>query len=1341
MPMRKLCITRAFIIAAATAAVAVGSATADEYCFKQISLADGLSQSNVRAIMRDSRGFLWIGTKIGLNKYDYQSVSTYYNDPDNPETITSNDIRLIFEDATGQVWVAGELGTAVYDGISDKFREVTVDGRQLNIRAFHLMADGVMLAGAGPLFKYSYETGEVTTIPTTGGSHLYYNGIIELSAGRYYLPSRWNGSWLYDSATGEISQLDGLCEGDKNISAASLDAHGNLWIAPYGRGVYCYDNNLRLVSHLHQGNSGLTNDIVLNIVEKDRKLWMGTDGGGICILAPQNGTFSHINATRKGFPENSITSLYKDEYGNIFAGTVHSGAVCIQKAFMHTHKMANLSVVTSILENGDGRVWIGTDGKGLKLFDPATEQFTSFNATNEMKITSIAPYGEHGEQLLIADFTTGLHIFSKSTGTLRSLPFQQSEVGRQIASKGLHLELKRGRGNKVYILADEIYSYDTASGECSQIALPAVKDRQGRVCLFYSDERTAMIFDTHNVFSLDLESDEAGTVLSLDPKYEIVTAQYDGQRHLYIGTSVGLFDYDASTGTIGKISEEIPHGINTCLLDGDNLWIGAESLVVLYKIADRKTILFSQADGADPNEFIARSKLVTTTHAYIGGVNGLLVIDKTAFAQALEYDSEITISLCQIDIDGAPALAGIKKGSINIPSNHSTIAIGIIEKEKNAMRKQVFRYHIEGKSNSTIETTDRTLTLNILPSGKYHIKVSCKNSLGDWTEPVHLITLNVLKPWWRSGCAIVVYIVIVVLAWYISFRINSKRKKRQMDEQLNAYKQEQLEHEIDFLINISHEMRTPLTLIYAPLKLLIARLTSAHADKSTINDLEVIYRNTKKMRNVINMTLDLRRLEMGHTGLNVAQVGFNEWIRTIVDDFATAFRNRQVLLVFDFDENIGQVSIDKDKTEIVINNFLMNALKYTPAKATTRVATSLQGGYVRLSISDSGRGLDTVDMNRLFSKFYQGEGAVFGSGLGLSYSKSLIELQGGRIGAYDNDGAPGATFWFELPIEAETAQQQPQAAAAPSGNEAAGSEPAGEQPQSEPAGEAPLQQMSTAHLSAIIIEDDMELCQFIAANMKPEYAKVYTAYNGRDAMMLIRNHLPDIIISDVMLPAMSGLEICRQVKTSPQLQHIPVILLTARIDEASMQAGYNEGADSYLSKPFDMDILMTRCRNLLKNRLIIRERYTPSENAPRVDTRTNRETQKRNINNANETFLKNINDLIEKNISQVDFNIETIVEKLYMSRASVQNKFRDLTGCNLGTYITEYKVRRAKEMLEDETMSMNEIADALGFRSQRYFSTFFKKNTGFTPSAWRKAALNGEQTAPTGDDGDAQEEE
>lgn len=1293
-----------------------GSAAASDYYYKQISLNEGLSQSSVRSILRDSRGFLWFGTKIGLNKYDYQTITTYYHDPNDPTSITNNEIRLIFEDSLKQVWVATETGTSIYDHINDRFKTVTVNNQRLDIRAYFQLPDGLLLGGRETIYKYSYETDSVTDLNTKGGAKRFYQFIGQLSDDKFVLASRWEGTWLYDSTTGKVSALN-VCDG-KGIMAAYIDSKKNLWLSPYGDGIYCFDRNLRQVYHATMANSTISSDIILNIIEKDGDLWMGTDGGGICILDPETKTFSFMNGEKNNFPENSIPALYKDEYDNIFAGTVHSGAFCIQDVAMHTFTEPELRAVTSIMREKDGTLWIGSDGQGLKRLNADTKQITNYPSTNGMKITSLAQFDDDGKKMVIAVFGKGLYLFDKATGSISQLPFIRTAIGRQIMSKALHIELKRGDDNKLYLFADGIYVYDIKTESCTHIELPKQRGDFGHTSCFYIDNKSVWIYDSNNIMRYDIATGTTKIVAKLRQKYKIRATQYDGSRYLYMATEYGLIKYDTSNRKYSFIKSNLMSGVSTCLLDGNRLWIGAANMLLLYRLNVGKFMIFSQADGVEPNEFISRAAFVSDGRVFLGGVNGLLTIDNSVLEEISDIESEISIDLCGIDVDGVQLFSKVKDGAIDVPSDHTSINIRIIEKEKNAMRKKMFRYYINNRNdNNVVETTDRSLALNMLSSGKYDIFVSCQRTNGDWTTPTHIVCVNVMKPWWLSDLAFVIYAVVLFTTLFLLVRYYSNKKRQQLNEKIQTYKQENLEREVDFLININHELRTPLTLIYAPLKLLLERLNKEKADDSIISDLSEVYKHTKKMRNVINMTLDLRRIEMGHSDLHPTNVEFNQWVKDTVGDFASEFRIKHIGLEFDLDENIGVVPMDKDKTEIVVNNFVMNALKYTQAESKIRIVTSLNGQYVRLSVKDSGPGLSGVDINKLFSKFYQGENAVFGSGLGLSYAKSLIDLQKGHIGVYNNTDEQGATFWFELPIEADVEVVSTETIIP-------------EEDSSEAASiiadiEAKAPEVSTEKMTAVVVEDDVELCLFIVNSLKSQYGKVLHAFNGKNGMILIRNHLPDIVISDVMMPMMNGFEICTAIKSSPQLQNIPIILLTARVDEPSIQLGYTYGADSYLSKPFDVVTLITRCKNLLRTRQIIQGRYNSQEIMPAV-VAAQQQSQGGNFNNADMEFMKRVNDIISENISLPDFGIDMIVDKMLMSRASVYSKFKSLTGHSIGNYINEYKLRRAKELLADKKTSVNEIADALGFRSQRYFSTFFKERTNMTPTEWRNSQKEGE---------------
>ena len=1297
-----------FLVAVLPSAHAVG------YYFKQLSINDGLSQSSVQCIHRDSKGFLWIGTRYGLNRYDNESIRTFYANPaDADNSITSNYIKFILEDGEGTIWVATLHGISTYDSRTGIFRAVKYESSGINVRSFCTTPDGIIFGGAGIIYFYSYADKQVSRLDVKGGSSMFYTYIDRMADGRFMLATRWDGLWIYDPATASVERFAAMPE--NKIMATCIDSHGNIYISPYGAGVYCFTPDMRLAYHVSAQSGMLSSNLVTDMEECDGTLWISTDGGGINLLDIKSRSVRSLSTSSSlttSLPVSSVLCLYKDADNNMWAGTVRGGVMYIHSVYMHTYsnmlkndnRWISARTVLSIASGSDGHILMGIDDGGVCDYNPADNRFREYPSTFGMKVSSLAEID--AGNVLISEYASGIFVLNKATGHLSRLTYVDAASDNMLRNKPVAVNIVPVDRDRLLFVSDSIYVYSLRSRRFSAVRQPEGRTKGGLNC-FYCDSTQALMYRGNEVYSVDPGRLSCRVIASLDVKHSISCAQFDGKSTLYFGTVNGILKYDLSTGQVEQMESDMFRCITAMVLDGNNLWIGAQNALFLRMIDSGNTLMLSQADGVETNEFINKAVLKAPSGIYMGGINGLLRIDNNAADEILKTNSEIEISLTDVLIDGISQSKNINGLKIDVPYDHSSVAIRLIDREKNTFRRKMFRYTIYGinKDNNIIESGERSLTLNMLQSGHYRVFVSCSTPDGRWTEPVMLVELNVLTPWWRTGYAFFAYFTIVVLIWIMVTRYLYNKKKDQIVLMMKEHERMSYEKQVNFLVNINHELRTPLTLIYAPLRRLIKRV--GEVDTPTLKaELKAIYRQTKKMRNIVNMILDLQKLESGHTELRITETDINSWVRGVTDDFASEFEAKQLTLDVRTDDSLGNVCFDVDKSDLILSNIIMNALKYTRPGSGITVATERRGDFVRIGVSDCGPGLNGVDPNRLFTMFYQGDNAVFGTGLGLAYSKALVTLQHGNIGAEDNEGGVGATFWFELPLgrhEGEVRKAHLDKSVfdydvSPD-----------EQPK-----DAAAADFSMADYKAIVIEDDTDLNSFIVGSLMPYFGKVYHAFNGKEALMMIRQNKPDIIISDVMVPLMNGFELCRAVKSSDELQHIPVILLTARINEDSIEQGYNLGADSYMSKPFSLDMLLARCRNLLLNRTIVRRRYRGASPVE-IPAATS-------INNSNETFLLQIDKVINENIENADFSVDTIVEKMLMSRASVYNRLKELTGFSIGDYVNEFRFVRAKEMLSGTDMPISEIASRLGFSSQRYFSTFFKNKTGLTPSAFRSGS-------------------
>ena len=436
------------------------------------------------------------------------------------------------------------------------------------------------------------------------------------------------------------------------------------------------------------------------------------------------------------------------------------------------------------------------------------------------------------------------------------------------------------------------------------------------------------------------------------------------------------------------------------------------------------------------------------------------------------------------------------------------------------------------------------------------------------------------------------------------------------------------------------------------------------------------------------MVLDVRKMEVGESKLQIQPYALNQWIEHVSQDFVSEGEAKNVRIRYQLDPQVNTVSFDKDKCEIILSNLLINALKHSPQDAEITITSELlsEKNSVRISIIDRGNGLKQVNTQKLFTRFYQGTGEQSGTGIGLSYSRILVELHGGSIGARDNQEA-GATFFFELPLrqQSEEIVCQPKAYL----NELMNDDSKEQLPEKNT--------FDTSPYSILVVDDNPDLTDFLKKSLGEYFKRVVIASDGVEALQLTRNHAPDIIVSDVMMPRMNGYELCKNIKEDITISHIPIILLTARDDKQSQLSGYKNGADAYLTKPFEIEMLMEIIRNRLKNRESIKKRYLNTGLVPAPEEST--------FSQADETFLLKLNKIIQEHLDSSNLDVTFICKEIGMSRASLYNKLKALTDMGANDYINKFRMEKAITLITSTDMSFTEIAEKVGFTTSRYFST------------------------------------
>lgn len=1276
-----------------------------DYYFRQISLEQGLSQSRVQCIYRDHQGVIWIGTKWGLNSYDQSELKSYFHDREQPNSLPDNFIRFITEDRLGDLYVSTNKGIAIYNKAENQFQPLKYNGKPFNAWSYLQIGDNFLFGGEETLYQYNLTDKSITTIfPDIDGDKLKcINRIFQWSPDVLITSSKKDGLWMYDLIKKKMYRCPFVKE--REINTIFVDSQNRLWVSFYGKGIACYSKEGKRLFSLSTKNSGLNNDIIFDFLEKDNQLWIATDGGGINILDFQTMKFSHlkhISDDEQSLPNNSIYRLYKDQMDNIWIGSIHGGLFAIKKVFIKTYKDVPLNnpngiserTVVSIFEDKDTLLWIGTDGGGINSFDQKTNTFHHYPTTYGEKVTSITDFSEN--ELLLSCFNKGVFTFNKRTAQMQPFPIINDSISKREFSSGDLVNLYATKDN-IYILGAKVYIYNKHTRQTSILYAPQIDiQRQIAMQAIYSDDTHLYLMGTNNLFKLNFKTNELSSLVNMKEGDDFTSACRDDKGNFWIGSNFGLLFYNKQTGKTEKIHTNLFNSVSSLAYDKKGkVWIGAQNMFFAYIINEKRFVILDESDGVPSNELIFTPiPALRTPNLYMGGTMGLVRINTDII---FESNSSPILKLLEVKLNGKSTLKQVNNNCISIPWNHSSFNIKVIADEKNSFRKHLFRYVITGKDKMVIESYLQTLELGTLASGEYIISVSCDTSNGEWSQPTEILTIIVSPPWWKSTWFIILCIFFAFLVAGMVFFSLIRKKENRLKREMREHEKKIYEEKIRFLINISHELRTPLTLIYASLK----RILNKEVKQDELPEyLQGAFKQANQMKDIINIVLDTRKMEVGQEVLHISSHPLHKWIQEVAETFQTASKAKEIEITYDFDDSIQSIAYDDTKCKVVLSNLIMNALKYSPNQTRIVIKTIRTNESIQIHVQDQGIGLDNVDIKKLFTRFYQGKHNEGGSGIGLSYAKMLIDLHGGRMGAFNNKDR-GATFFYEIP-----ANLQEQEVSCPQHsylNELLSS------PEEEEKIESGA--FSLQGYSLLIVEDKQDLREFLKNALKDKFKKIYQAENGLVALEVIKQQQPDIIVSDVMMPQMNGYQLCKEIKENLNISHIPVILLTARADSESQMLGYKLGADAYLPKPFEMEMLLSVIQNQMRNREYIKSRYRGNQFIL--------SPQEATFSNADEQFMIKLNEMIDQNLSQPDLDVKFLTAQMAMSRTSLYNKIKELTGMGANDYINRRRIDKAIILLTQSDMSITEISEQVGFTYQRYFSTLFKEMKGMTPSQFR----------------------
>ncbi len=1340
--------------------------------FKQLSINNGLSYSIVTCVIQDKDGFLWFGTKNGLNKYDGYKFTIYKNNPLDSTSLSYNWMygSCLLEDNDGKIWVGTQNGLNRFDKATEKFERYNAN--QISSSSIGCLymdyTKNVWVGTYSGLNLYNKATNsffQYRQNTTKAIQEDFYTKILDKRDGNLILATK-KGLWLFNIKNKTFSQhpssIENSVVANSQISDILEDNEKNLWICTANNGLFCYNNNNQTIhfSELKSKKEFKFSSIYFGFQDVNNDLWFGTDGDGLYKYSSKNHTFQKYHNSGNEF--NSITSnaIYaccEDRSKLLWFGTMN-GISYLDKKLKFDHYQRVIiddnytlnNYVTSFAKDSRGKLWIGTDGGGLCLYDRKTGKIEPYRYNKKLKSLKVIDLAADTEgKLWVGTWNGGLHCIDVITNEIKNFMPEKGNSNSIMSPNIMAMTIDHNNNLWIASFLDGISYFDKNSESFFHI-LPSNdiyttisnyvyalnKDSYGNVWI--GNLRTGinrLVYDKNkpiNDKNIKLYRYSNNLVLA----HKSITAFFeDSNFNLWIGSQNGLvkFNYKNEVVKVYLEKDGLPGNAICGILEDshENLWISSNKGISKF---DRKSNTFrnyDSDDGLQSNQFNNHACFKDNDGTmYFGGVNGFNVfhpdsiVDNQYIPPVVLTDFKIFMKSVQVGekVNGrivlTKSISMLKELELRYDESMITFefaALNYIFPEKNQ-----YAYILEGFDNSIHYVgNERSATYTNLNQGEYTFKVIASNNDGLWNNTGVSINITILPPWWKSWWAYVIYLLVVLamLYYYRRRAINKEKIRSQIalerlefekTRELNQKNIEVEQMKITFFTNISHELRTPLTLIIGPLEQFIAN------EKLNLyaNTFRLMLRNAQRLLQLINQILGISKLEAQKMQLNVSQNDICQFINSICDSFKRYAEQRNITFQINHKINTSQAWFDAEKVEIIICNLLSNAFKYTAEKGRISIDTQIIENVIEIKVQDNGIGIAKEHLNYIFDRFYQiinpkGIHHQIGTGIGLALVKNLIELHHGTI-SVQSDEDIGTTFTVSFPISKEyyNVDELKEQTEKPL---IGGSEFKflSENNESLNVQNNISESPDSTHKPLMLIVDDNEDVREYLKSIFTKQFRIEESRDGEDALKIAASAYPDIIICDVMMPKIDGLEFCYKLKTNEYISHIPVILLTARSSEEYIIKGYETGADDYVTKPFSVKLLEVRVQNLMDSRKKMRLRFSQK---PLDEINDIAPT------NSDETFLNRVLDIIEKFIADEDFDAEMLAKEMGIGRTFLYAKIKALTEKSVHEFVKIIRLKKAAKLLSSTDFSVKEISYLVGFKNANHFMRCFKEQFGETPS-------------------------
>jgi len=1331
--------------------------------FNHLSAKHGLSQNGVMAIFKDSKGFMWFGTRDGLNRYDGYNFQVFRHNDLDKNSISNNFITSITEDKNGILWVGTENGLNSFNTLNQKFTsykhspddDTSISENQILSILCTKNGDlwvgtenglNLMQRNSTSFVKFhntihnpnSLSGNQITTLFEDSKNTLWigtrYNGLNKREANSTYFLRSQNNSKNSNSISGN------------HIKAIAEDSKGNIWVGTVKSGITILkkDGSTSYIKHELNSNNSLSNNNIRELIfDESKNLWIATYKGLNYLNTTTNKfeVFKNLPGNKNSLSENSIRSLYLDSKGFLWAGTYFAGLNLLNlnsKQFTHFQhnpldkNSISHNVVSSMAEDENGNVWVGTEGGGLNYFDFQKQTFSKIKtlfgtliSANTVKSIII----DRNQNLWIGTHLEGVFLvnFKKKKVTI----FKHEKENPNSLSNNIITSLHEDSTGKIWMGTEiGINLYNPKTSNISRVQF--VNNKSPIKSIFEDSEKNIWIGTKGNgLFLLKngtikhfTHSEKKDTSLSHnsiydifeDSKHRIWVGTYGGGLNLFNKTNNSFKSYKIRDGLINDIVYKIEEDKT------GSLWISTIEGISKFENNLKKFKNFSTHNGLPLEELNENSILNHSSGTmFFGGFNGLVNFNIQKIKDNLVVPE---VSLTELKLHNKTVFPNDKNNllkqlisdteAITFSHNQSIFTIDFVALNYTQLGENQYAYKLEGlETDWNYVGNKRSATYTNLEPGNYTFKVKAANNDGVWNDNIASLKITKLPPYWKTIWAYIIYVIIVLIIFLIIrkyFLINLHLENNLKLEKLEKQQIEDLTKlKLKFFTNISHDFRTPLTLIYGPLQELILKSNNKEAHSHLV----LIKKNVNLMLRLINQLMDFRKIQTSKLSLHLIQEPLMPFIKEVMFSFKEMAKNHNIKFLFISRVSIKTIYFDRDKIEKILFNLLSNAFKYTPdnGKITVEVYTKYALNendldYLEISVKNTGHGIEKVNLGNIFDRFFQGDDHIehthAGTGIGLSLVKNLIELHKGYVHV-NSELDKFTEFVIGIPMTDVYAKDEklPQYQ----------QEELTQNNYSDSNKELDIISKKNENLkehSILIVEDNSDLRKFLKKMLSLKY-NILTAENGEIGLAIVNEHNPDIIVSDIMMPKMTGLELCKTLKLNPKTKHIPIILLTARTASSIELDSYDVGANDFISKPFNMDVLKSKVHNLIDSMDSIKNQ---SRKEVLLDE------SEINCSSADENFLKNLSTYIRDNIDDVELNVNSTGKEMGMSRVHLYRKVKSITGKSPVEFIRNFRLSVAAKLLEQDKYNINEVSYKVGFQDVSYFRKCFKKKYGISSTKY-----------------------